>query len=104
MNETLSLILAWVAGGLLGAIFFGGLWWTVRKCLSSQHPALWLFGSFLVRMALILAGFQFVSRGLWQRLLVCLLGFLLARVMVTWLTRPPKENHPCPAQEATHAP
>jgi hypothetical protein len=31
MNETLSLVLALVTGVLLGAIFFGGLWWTVRK-------------------------------------------------------------------------
>ena len=31
MNETLALVLAWLAGGVLGAIFFGGLWWTVRK-------------------------------------------------------------------------
>ena len=31
MNEALTLVLAWLAGGVLGAIFFGGLWWTVRK-------------------------------------------------------------------------
>jgi F1F0 ATPase subunit 2 len=24
---------------LLGVIFFGGLWWTVRKGLSSKRPA-----------------------------------------------------------------
>jgi hypothetical protein len=27
MNEILTLVLAWIAGGALGAIFFGGLWW-----------------------------------------------------------------------------
>ena len=47
MNETLSLVLALVAGVLLGAIFFGGLWWTVRKGVSSKQPALWFFGSLL---------------------------------------------------------
>ena len=36
MSETLTLMLAWAAGGLLGAIFFGGLWWTVRKGVSSD--------------------------------------------------------------------
>ena len=36
MNEMLILALAWVAGGLLGAVFFGGLWWTVRKVGSSR--------------------------------------------------------------------
>jgi hypothetical protein len=40
MNETVILVLAGSAGLLLGAIFFGGLWWTVRKGLSSKRPAL----------------------------------------------------------------
>ena len=66
MNETLPLLLAGVAGLLLGAIFFGGLWWTVRKGLSSKQPALWSFGSMLLRMAIVLAGFYFVGRGNWS--------------------------------------
>ena len=49
MNETLSLVLALVTGVLLGAIFFGGLWWTVRKGVSSKRPALWFLGSLLLR-------------------------------------------------------
>ena len=43
---TISLImvvLATVAGGVLGGIFFGGLWWTTRKGLSAGQPALWFF-------------------------------------------------------------
>src|ERR1035438_6381230 len=31
MTDALRLVLALVTGLLLGAIFFGGLWWTVRK-------------------------------------------------------------------------
>ena len=104
MNETLTLVLAFVTGVLLGAIFFGGLWWTVRKGVSSKQPALWFFGSILLRMSIALAGFYFVSRGHWERLLVCLLGFVVARLIVTWLTRPPVEHHNSPAKEAGHAP
>jgi F1F0 ATPase subunit 2 len=37
MNETLTLVLAWVTGILLGAMFFGGLWWTVQKGISSSR-------------------------------------------------------------------
>ena len=37
MNEPLSLASALVAGVLLGAFFFGGLWWTVREGLSSKR-------------------------------------------------------------------
>jgi F1F0 ATPase subunit 2 len=104
MNETLTLVLAGVAGGLLGAIFFGGLWWTVRKGVSSKQPALWFFGSLLLRMSIALVGFYFVGRGHWERLVVCLLGFIIARLIVTWLTRPSGGNETRPAQEASHAP
>ena len=96
MNEVLSLALALAAGVLLGAVFFGGLWWTVRKGVSSEQPALWFFGSLLLRMSIALAGFYFVGRDHWERLLLCLLGFVMARLVVTWLTRPPVEQPNCP--------
>jgi len=104
MNETPTLLLAWVAGWVLGAIFFGGLWWTVRQGVSSKQPALWFFGSLLLRMSIALAGFYFVSGGHWERLLPCLLGFVMARLIVMWLTRPSGENQTRLAQEASHAP
>ena len=103
-NDTLALMLAWIAGGALGAIFFGGLWWTVRKSLASAKPALWVFGSLLFRMCVTMTAFYFVSGGDWQRLLSCLVGFVMARHLVTRLTRLSEENKPRPAQEASHAP
>lgn len=104
MNDTLIWVLAWVAGLLLGALFFGGLWWTVRKGLASQQPALWFFGSLLLRMSLALAGFYIVAGGHWERLAVCLLGFFMARLVVTWLTRPTGESPIRPSQEISYAP
>jgi F1F0 ATPase subunit 2 len=100
MNETLSLLLILVTGVLLGAIFFGGLWWTVRKGLSSRQPALWFLGSLLLRTSVALAGFYFIARGHWERLLVCLFGFIIARLIVMRLTRPATYV----TQEASHAP
>lgn len=99
MNETLTLVAAWGAGCLLGAVFFGGLWWTVRKGISSQKAALWFLGSLVLRMGIALAGFYVVSAGHWERLLLCLLGFVMARVAVTWLTRTPQKRA-CLTQEA----
>ena len=104
MNETLGLALALATGVLLGAIFFGGLWWTVRKGVSSDRPALWFCGSLLLRMSVALAGFYLVAGGHWERLLVCLLGFVMARLAVMRLTRSPAEDQTRPAQEAGHAP
>ena len=104
MNEFLILVLALVAGLLLGAIFFGGLWWTVRKGISSKSPALWFLGSMVVRMGIVLVGFYFVGRGDWERLVVCLLGFIIARFIVMRLTRTPVENSNFQAKEASNAP
>ena len=103
MNETLSLVLALVIGVLLGAMFFGGLWWTLQKGLSSKRSALWFFVSLLLRTSIAVAGFYFIARGHWERLLLCLLGFIMARLLVTWLTRSSGENPTRPAQEASHA-
>ena len=103
MNETLMLVVAGAVGLVLGAVFFGGLWWTVRKGVSSPRPALWFLGSMLLRMGIVLAGFYFVGGGQWQRLLACLLGFVIARFLVMWLTRTRVEHSNSPAKEVSHA-
>ena len=103
MIDALRLAPACLAGVLLGAIFFGGLWWTVGKGLASGRPALWFVGSLLVRTSIALTGFYFVSGSRWDRAAACLGGFLLARVAVTRLTR--VGEYPArPAPEASRAP
>jgi F1F0 ATPase subunit 2 len=87
MIEAPVLVQALLAGGVLGAIFFGGLWWTVRVGISSKWSAVLFLGSLLVRTAIVLAGFYFVSQGDWRKVLACLLGFLIARFLVVLLTR-----------------
>jgi F1F0 ATPase subunit 2 len=104
MNEAITIALAWIAGVGLGAIFFGGLWWTVRKGSSSPRPASWFLGSALLRMGIALTGFYLVAGAHWQRLLACLLGFVMARLLVTRLTRPLAEDSVGRPLEANHAP
>ncbi len=103
MNDGRYLMMACFAGMLLGGVFFGGLWWTVRKCLSTRHPAQWLVASGLIRMGIALAGFYFVSAGQWQRLLACLVGFIIARLLVTRLIRLPVAESCGEKQGANHA-
>jgi F1F0 ATPase subunit 2 len=98
MNEPLPLALAWLAGLALGAIFFGGLWWTVSRGLSSKQPAFWFLGSMLLRMGIVLAGFYLVAAQHLGRLVPCLIGFVMARLVVTRMT----ETRPAP--EVRHAP
>jgi F1F0 ATPase subunit 2 len=87
MNDIAELSIVLPAGFLLGAFFFGGLWWTVQKGLTSQNPVLWFFGSTLLRTGVAVAGFYFASHGDWRKFVLCLLGFIIARVVVTRLTR-----------------
>jgi F1F0 ATPase subunit 2 len=92
MNEILVFSMVLIAGILLGTLFFGGLWWTVRKGLTSNRPGWWFFGSTLLRTGFALAGFYYISNGDWRRLMVGLLGFVIGRVAVTWFTRKNKKG------------
>ncbi|AKB47778.1 ATP synthase protein I [Methanosarcina sp. Kolksee] len=103
MNEILNLVLSLIAGFLLGAVFFGGLWWTVRKGLSSRKPAFWFLGSLLIRTSIVIAGLYFVSDSHWERLLTCLFGFFVMRHIIVRLTRLPDENSNQLTKEASNA-
>jgi F1F0 ATPase subunit 2 len=87
MNEILLMLLTLLAGLLLGAIFFGGLWISVQRALASKQPAVWFAGSLISRLTITLFGFYFVAQGNWQRLLICLLGFIAARFIVLRYTK-----------------
>ena len=104
MSSVLAFVLALLGGVLLGVVFFGGLWWTVIRGVSSPRPALWFFGSMLLRTSVTLAGFYFVGREDWQRWLLCLLGFVLARLVAWWLTCSSGADHTRPIREVSYAP
>lgn len=104
MTEAFHLVLATVAGMLLGAFFFGGLWWTVRRALAFDHPAPWFLGSLLLRVGITVSGFYLAGGGHWQRLALCLCGFVAARLVVQRLTPTSTGQRPGQSQAATHAP
>ena len=87
MSEILYVILAFIAGMVLGMLFFGGLWFTVKKAVTAKKPAIWFFISFFLRVSIILIGFYYISLGSWQRLIFSLIGFIIARFVVTHLTK-----------------
>ncbi len=103
MSDPLILILAWAGGLGLGVFFYGGLWWTIRKGVCSPRPALWFFVSLMLRMSIILAGFYFVSGGRGDRLVACLVGFVIARLIVVKVTRPASESSAITTKETGHA-
>ncbi len=82
MNQLLTLFLALAAGLVLGLFYFGGLWLTVQRLPQTRHPGLLAFLSLTIRLGVTLVAFYLVMAGRWERLLVCLAGFLLARFLL----------------------
>ena len=71
-----------LVGLLLGGFYFGGLQFTVHRLPKTANPGLWMLGSFVIRTSIILLGFYVFSNGQWERILVCLVGFLVARTLI----------------------
>ena len=94
VSELLRLTLSLGAGIGLGVFYFGGLWLTVRKLPTAPRPVFLSLSSFFARMAVVLIGFYFVMDGRWERLFVCLLGFLGARFVLVRLWGPDRGNYP----------
>jgi F1F0 ATPase subunit 2 len=92
MRDSAALILALLAGFVCGAIFFAGLWWTIRRGLGRSAPAAWFLGSFVLRTGIAVTAFYFVYGGDWRRLLACTLGFLAARSVVLRRNRVPRDG------------
>lgn len=88
MMNDLWLLVPLLAGLLLGILFFGGLWWTVQRAMSSEWVGLWFFASLLLRTAIVLVGFYLACGEAWQRWLAALLGFAVARLLITRMSRP----------------
>ncbi|MEO6453127.1 MAG: ATP synthase subunit I [Ginsengibacter sp.] len=102
MNEILNMVLPFIAGFLLGVLFFGGLWFTVKKLTASKMPALLVLGSFFFRVSIVLIGFYFIGLGDWKKLTVCLVGFIVARFAVIHYTKSMDEKELQLKKEADH--
>jgi F1F0 ATPase subunit 2 len=91
MTEIVAWAAAALGGAALGLLYFAGLWVTLRRLPGHPHPALWVGGSFILRLAVSLTGFYVIlgpDRNL-ARLGIALLAFLAARVALTRRLRPP---------------
>lgn len=82
-EDILGLLLAFAAGIALGGSYFYGLWLTAWRLARGERPALLLAVSGLCRLAVLLAAFYLVMGGHWERLVACLAGFVLARLVLT---------------------
>ena len=102
MNEILNLVLPLIVGLLLGTVFFGGLWFTVKKLTASKMPALLVLSSFIFRVGIVLIGFYFIGLGDWKKLIICLIGFVVARFVVIRYTKSADEKNEHIKREVAH--
>lgn len=102
MTDGLTLLLSGLAGVIIGLVFFAVLWWTVRHVLTSARPGLWQVASILARMSFAVFAFYLVGGQDWQRLLVCLVGFVIGR-MVVLRTLGSIPSAPAAVRESGHA-
>jgi len=80
MNETAAAILSALAGAGAGAVFFAGLWLTVRRLPHARRPGLLAAASAVARIALAVGVLLAVARtGNWVPVVACLAGFLAVR-------------------------
>lgn len=81
--DALPLVFAFVAGALLGAGYFAGLWLTIRRMAKASSPYR-LYGlSLLLRLTLALGGLYLLAARGTAVLLVGGVGFITARQL--WL-------------------
>jgi F1F0 ATPase subunit 2 len=87
--ELWQMLVALPIGAGLGLIFFGGLWLTVVRIPSNRRPHLLLAGSFLLRLAVVLAGFYLLTPLGWQAMMIAMASLLITRqVMLRIKGRP----------------
>lgn len=87
MSDFSNLLFSFISGFSLGCIFFCGLWFTVTKMINSRYPVFLVFISGILRLGITTLGFYSVTaldnEGKLVRLATSLVGFLIARIMVT---------------------
>jgi F1F0 ATPase subunit 2 len=104
MNDALLLLLSALGGASLGLMFFGGLLWTLHKGLASPAAGLWFAGSFVLRSGICVAGFYWIGAGDPLRILACLAGFIVTRVIITRMTGSSSFARGSESNEARDAP
>jgi F1F0 ATPase subunit 2 len=96
IQQGLGLLLAFLIGVLAGTVFFGGLWWTVRRLRAGPWLPVYLLTSFLLRMGAAVFLIFVAADGHWERLLACLVGLLLARAI--WIRHVRRGTDPSPSE------
>ncbi|MEL6148096.1 MAG: ATP synthase subunit I [Chloroflexota bacterium] len=89
-------VIAIVSGSVAGGIFYGGLWWTVKRMVTHRMPPMWMFASFVLRSASVLLIFYAVIAVTDSLLCLAatLLVFFITRTLTILHIRPMERRQP----------
>lgn len=79
MNLWVILLLVFIAGLLLGFVYFPLLWLTIRRLSRADRPLRLMMMSFIARFFVTASALFLVMNGHVERLLLALVGFIFAR-------------------------
>jgi len=85
VSEMAAVVGSLVAGAALGLFFYGALWFTVRRLVTTGHPVLLTLGSFWLRLLVVLAVFLFLTKQGLEYVLIAMASFILGRLAISRL-------------------
>lgn len=71
-----------VVGAVIGALYFGGLWWSVMRIKNVECKKMFLFLSWMVRSVFLCGGLFILARYDSQMLIGGATGLLTARFLI----------------------
>ncbi|MDO9559082.1 MAG: ATP synthase subunit I [Syntrophales bacterium] len=77
-----TLLVPFVLGGLIGWVYFSGLWETVRRLPEAKSPHGLVLLSFAARTIFALGGFFILADGQWERMVAAVAGFLIVKAVL----------------------
>ncbi len=81
--DNIFCVLQLTAGIGISIFYYGSLWLTVRTISLVRRPKSLMLGSFIGRTIIILSALCLIIKtmdGRWERLMACMLGFLVMRI------------------------
>jgi F1F0 ATPase subunit 2 len=89
MPSSTEAILFAAIGAALAGLYLGTLWLTVARLINgARAPLMMLFVSTMLRLAVLLGAFAVLTGMEWTRLVACLAGFFVVRILTITSLRP----------------
>lgn len=76
------MFVSFLFGILIGIVYFGGLYYSTQKFKDVKSPSLFMILSFIIRMAILIAGFYYLSKTGYKNVLIALIGVILVRFIM----------------------